>query len=630
LNASASTTFARPEDGAWDPNDPRKYYFVTTNRLDTLSDGLGSQIGSTRLWRLTFDDITNPDSGGTIDLLVDGDTVNGRKVNMFDNITIDRFGHIILQEDVGNAAHNGKIWQYDIATDTLKFLAQHDVARFGDVGVSATAPFSTDEETSGVIDMQEILGPGTFAFVDQAHYSTGDTTTVEGGQLLLMFNPDTYKSYQPDFINTSQTIVFSPGETAKDVTVPIYGDNRLEGNETLSLNLINPSAGSAVGSIQPSATLTIQDCPTLSISPLSADKQEGNIGSTPFTFTVSRSGDTSIPVSFSWEINPSGNQPASASDFAGGLWPSGTVVLAGGETSHQITINVVGDATFEPTETFSISLAGATGANLLANAAFAEGRIQNDDIARASYTFTATPNPVFEGGNLAVGVSTSNVAAGSQLFWSFSGPGITSADFSDGALHGVSLIGADGRAAFSKAIAADGVVDPNEQLELRFYIDQDRTQPAGSVLNVMIKEPTVGVVTDGNDIITGTNAAELISGIPSPSTLRGRGSLDQLTGGGGNDIFMLADSQAIFYDDGTTRDGSMDLAVISDFTSGDRIQLFGNSSNYALVSGRYNGIRGIRIDSIAAPGSSAEVIGFVQGANLASLNLANTAQFLYI
>src|SRR5262249_40270 len=70
--STPSTTFSRPEDGAWDPNNPNVYYFVTTDRLDQASDGVGSQIGQTRLWRLTFDDITNPDAGGKIDLLIDG------------------------------------------------------------------------------------------------------------------------------------------------------------------------------------------------------------------------------------------------------------------------------------------------------------------------------------------------------------------------------------------------------------------------------------------------------------------------------------------------------------------------------------------------------------------------------
>ena len=127
LSATASTTFSRPEDGAWDAFDPNVYYFVTTDRLDTLSDGVGTQVGQTRLWRLTFDDITNPALGGTIDLVIDGRTVDGKKVNMFDNITVNpTTGQIVLVEDVGGAAHNGKTWLYDPATDVLKMVAKHD------------------------------------------------------------------------------------------------------------------------------------------------------------------------------------------------------------------------------------------------------------------------------------------------------------------------------------------------------------------------------------------------------------------------------------------------------------------------------------------------------------------------
>ncbi|MEI6029919.1 MAG: SdiA-regulated domain-containing protein [Synechococcaceae cyanobacterium ELA739] len=299
LSSTASTTFSRPEDGAWDPLDPTKYYFVTTDRLDQASDGLGTQIGQTRLWRLTFDDITNPDAGGKIDLLVDGDVVNGKKVNMFDNITIDKFGHILLLEDVGNAAHNGKIWQYDIATDSLKQLAQHDPARFGDVGVAATSPFNQDEETSGIIDLQDILGPGSFAFVDQAHNPT-DPITVEGGQLMLMFNPDTYKGYQPDFINTPVTVSFAAGDTSKDVAVPIVADSLIESPETVKLTLANPSPGSAVASPQPEATLAILDPAVVynfGAASFNAVEPAAIGGLSNATVRVTRSGDTSVPGS---------------------------------------------------------------------------------------------------------------------------------------------------------------------------------------------------------------------------------------------------------------------------------------------------------------------------------------------
>jgi hypothetical protein len=194
LSGTSSTTFSRPEDGAWNPLNPREFYFVTTDQLDQVSDGVGAQIGQTRLWRLTFDDITNPDLGGKIDLLINGRTVNGEKVNMFDNIAVnEQTGVIVLLEDVGNAAHNGKVWLYNPANDVLRKVARHDLARFGDVGVPATAPFNQDEETSGVIDVSSILGPGMYLFDDQAHYLINATTPrgfanpdelVEGGQLL--------------------------------------------------------------------------------------------------------------------------------------------------------------------------------------------------------------------------------------------------------------------------------------------------------------------------------------------------------------------------------------------------------------------------------------------------------------
>src|SRR6185503_20239359 len=76
------------------------------------------------------------------------------------------------------------------ATDKLTLIAKHDVARFGDIGIAATPPFTQDEETSGVIDAQAILGDGMFLFDDQAHYRTGiPLDIVEGGQYLAMYVP---------------------------------------------------------------------------------------------------------------------------------------------------------------------------------------------------------------------------------------------------------------------------------------------------------------------------------------------------------------------------------------------------------------------------------------------------------
>lgn len=197
LSGTASTTFSRPEDVAWNPANPSQAYFVTTDRIDQVSDGVGAQIGATRLWRLNFSNLANPDAGGTIDLLIDGDLVDGKKVNMFDNLTVSPDGMVFLQEDVGGAAHNGKVFMYNPGTDTVTSIAMHDQARFGDLAIPVTAPFNNDEEASGIIDITDLMagsplntgnaGERWFLSTDQAHYTSGITTAqVQGGQLVAI------------------------------------------------------------------------------------------------------------------------------------------------------------------------------------------------------------------------------------------------------------------------------------------------------------------------------------------------------------------------------------------------------------------------------------------------------------
>lgn len=169
-NNAGVTNFLRPEDGAWDPAHPNDFYFATTNSFSSPS----------RLWRLRFTDIANPQLGGAITAVLNG--TEGQK--MLDNLGINNYGQIMLQEDVGNNVHNGKIWQYNMSAGSMSLFAQHDTTRF----ITGAANYLTqDEESSGMIDAQEILGPGMWLLVDQAHYSQPNPL-VEGGQILALYN----------------------------------------------------------------------------------------------------------------------------------------------------------------------------------------------------------------------------------------------------------------------------------------------------------------------------------------------------------------------------------------------------------------------------------------------------------
>ncbi|MGZ8155618.1 MAG: alkaline phosphatase PhoX [Burkholderiales bacterium] len=210
-SAAGVTEFLRPEDGAWDTRNPNVVYFVTTDRYDSVKDGSGgSQVGRSRLYRLTFDSIRDPEIGGRIDMMIDG-TGSGQ---MFDNITVDADGNVLLQEDPGNQAYSAKIWKFYPQNRALVLLAKADPDRFGDRNgaavKSATPPFTQDEESSGIIEVTQLFTRNNrdgddrerndgrnrlikehyryYLGVVQAHYPE-DAELVEGGQLFLMGVP---------------------------------------------------------------------------------------------------------------------------------------------------------------------------------------------------------------------------------------------------------------------------------------------------------------------------------------------------------------------------------------------------------------------------------------------------------
>lgn len=252
-NTIGVTNFLRPEDGAWDPQHPNDFYFATTNSITSPS----------RLWRLRFNDATHPTMGGSITAVLDG--TEGQK--MLDNLTIDNYGHIMLVEDVGNNAHIGKIWQYDIATDVLKQVGAHDTTRF----LSGGANYLTqDEEASGILDAERVLGPGMFMIVDQAHYSIPGEI-VEGGQILTFFNPDTYNS-APEIAVKGNNVAVADGSMIPATTNNTHFGNVYTGaTATKTFVVKNTGAGNlAVSGVTFSGTdaaeFTLVGAPTFPVS----------------------------------------------------------------------------------------------------------------------------------------------------------------------------------------------------------------------------------------------------------------------------------------------------------------------------------------------------------------------------
>jgi hypothetical protein len=184
--AGGVTNFQRPEDGAWDPDSPSDFYFVTTSSFGPLPGE--NRTGETRLWRLSFDDPADPTQGGTLTLLVSGPVGTSGDPDspgpqMFDNISVHG-GQVQLVEDVGNQPYLGGAWVYDISSGDLTEVAQSDPARFTP---GAHGFLTQDEEASGIIPAP-FLGQGKYLVDVQAHYNI-TAELVQGGQLLQIHVP---------------------------------------------------------------------------------------------------------------------------------------------------------------------------------------------------------------------------------------------------------------------------------------------------------------------------------------------------------------------------------------------------------------------------------------------------------
>jgi hypothetical protein len=280
--AAGVTQFLRPEDGVWDPVNPNDFYFATTNSFTAPS----------RVWKLHFTNLNDLTQGGTITAVLEGN--EGQK--MFDNMGIDKNGHMLLLEDVGNNAHIGKIWQYNIATDSLILIASHDTTRF----LTGGANFLTqDEESSGVIDVQDILGAGMFLIVDQAHFPIAGEV-VEGGQMLAFYNPLSLNT--APVVNITSPVAGNPYNAGSNIA---FNVNATDDGSVAKVEFYNNGVKIGEDTVAPyTYTGVMVEAATYVLTAKATDNNGVSTTSAPVTITVAAcSGSGTIIVEGYTNIN---------------------------------------------------------------------------------------------------------------------------------------------------------------------------------------------------------------------------------------------------------------------------------------------------------------------------------------
>jgi hypothetical protein len=178
----------------------------------------------------------------------------------------------------------------------------------------------------------------------------------------------------------SGTLSLAAGETAGTFAVQVQGDTAFESDEGFEVHLSQPTGGALLGTATATVTIRNDDViepATLAVAALDAAKPEGHTGPVPFTFTVTRSGDSRSGVGAAWQVVGNG---ADAGDFVDAVLPSGTVWFKPGETRKTLWLRVQGDRLVETDEGFSLTLSAPRNGAAIATAT-ATGTILNDDAA---------------------------------------------------------------------------------------------------------------------------------------------------------------------------------------------------------------------------------------------------------
>jgi hypothetical protein len=184
-----------------------------------------------------------------------------------------------------------------------------------------------------------------------------------------------------DYTATSGSLTFTPGQTAKQITVQVKGDNIDEGtSEQFRVVLSSPTNG-VLGTATGTGAITDDDTARLNLLS-SPDVMEGDSGTTPAVLTVTLSTPTAFVVTVDYEVvSGFGETGATAGvDFTGQF--SATLTFQPGEMAKNFGVDVVGDTQHEPDEQFRANIKNAS-APIVGSAAFVT--ILNDDVSQEMY-----------------------------------------------------------------------------------------------------------------------------------------------------------------------------------------------------------------------------------------------------
>ncbi len=274
-------------------------------------------------------------------------------------------------------------------------------------GLTGTASIADGEATGTITDndlpVVTAASGGNVTEGEDAEFTLTRASQDTGAALTVTFAVTGGGSVLTNAPPTTATI--PANQTAVTVSLATTDDNTDEPNATLTLTLTDGDAYD-LGS-DSTATLTVQDndgTPALS----AADAEASEDADLVFEITLNPASSGTVTVNYA--ITP---DTAQAADYTGST--SATVTFAPGDTSKDVTLDLVDDTADEPDETVTITLSGLTGTASIADSE-ATGTITDNDLPQVT---AASGGNVTEGANAEFTLTRASENTGAALTVTF-------------------------------------------------------------------------------------------------------------------------------------------------------------------------------------------------------------------
>lgn len=269
----------------------------------------------------------------------------------------------------------------------------------------------------------------------------------------------------------------------------LANDLRTEGVETLNIRLFsNPTRTTQLGSTTTvrindtsKAPLPISTAPTYAIKPSATALNEGQLLTTTVQTTNVKAGTILY-----WSLAGAG---VTDKDLSRGALTGFAAVDAAGKITFVHGIS--NDLATEGVETLKISLFSDS-ARLKAVGTPVSVTLRDTSLAPSQPlvpTYSIKPSALVlnEGALLTTTVQTTNLLAGTPVYWSLAGTGITNADFSSGTISGTGTVDSAGKFVLSHRLASDRTTEGPETLQINLFSEAGLSRSVAST-SVLIND----------------------------------------------------------------------------------------------------------------------------------------------